>query len=60
MEFKNPLAFTHNDVGAGNNKHRIRRMLPDKRGERFNSQITNLLSNTIVKAALKIIRRNNR
>ena len=50
----------HNDTGPGGNKKKIRRILPDKSGEEFNSKITNLLSNVLQKSVFKMIRKNNR
>ena len=59
IEFKDEKASYHNYSGPGGNKKKIRRMLPDKRGEEFNSKITKLLSNILQKSVFRIIQRNN-
>ena len=60
IEFTDEKAIYHNTTGPGGNKRKIRRMLPDKRGENFNTLITNLLSNILQKSVFKIIIKNNR
>ena len=59
IEFRDEKAVYHNYTGPGGNKNKIRRMLPDQKGEDFNSKITNLLSNILKKSTLTIIQRNN-
>ena len=60
LEFRDEKSTYHNDTGPGGNKKKIRRILPDKSGEEFNSKITNLLSNVLQKSVFKTIRKNNR
>ena len=58
--FKEEKAIYHNTTGPGGNKGKIRRILPDKRGENFNSTITRLLSNVLQNSVFKTILKNNR
>ena len=60
IEFKDDKAAYHNTTGPRGNKKKIRRMLPDERGEEFNSKITGLLSNVLQKSVFKVIIKNNR
>ena len=59
LEFTDEKAIFHNTTGPGGNKNKIRRVLPDKRGEEFNSKLTNLLSDVLRKTIFKIIAKNN-
>ena len=60
LEFKDEKAIYHNTTGPRGNKRKIRRLLPDKRGEEFNSSLTNLLSDVLRRSVFRIIRKNNR
>ena len=60
VTFKDEKALYHNTTGPSGNKRKIRRLLPDKKGERFNSRLTNLLSNILQKSVFRIIPKNNR
>jgi len=49
-QFKNKLADIHNRLGAGKSKV-IRRLLPTRRGERFNNRIEGVIFTELKKAA---------
>jgi len=51
--FKDFLANVHNNLGAGKSKV-IRRLLPDRPGEKFNKKITNTLLQEMQKSADKV------
>ena len=60
VEFKDEKAIYHNTTGPGGNKKKIRRILPSEPEEKFNSKITNLLSNVLKRLVFRIIKNNNR
>ena len=47
-------------TGPRGNKRKVRRLLPDKNGEKFNTTLTNLLSGILRKSIFKIIQKSNR
>ena len=60
IEFTDEKAIYHNTTGPGGNKKKIRRLLPVKSDENFNTSIANILSNILQKLVFKIIAKNNR
>ena len=59
LVFRDKKAVYHNATGPRGNKKKIRRILPDKSREDFNSKIINLLSSILQKSVFKIIHKSS-